>query len=115
MIVENILIDAAVVVFTFYIIMRLVQSTIKTCCLLGMMRHLEDAALDFFKNQLPELMKQKHRAEANALSLFDEEDAPSEPCGRGCGCTRPCCVDREMARDVCPEIPAPLTIVKKDD
>lgn len=55
---EALLFDSAIVVFTFYIISCIVRTTVKTCCLISLVRSLESISTDFIKNKLPDLLKQ---------------------------------------------------------
>lgn len=74
---EKLIFDSAVIVFSFYMIACIVKTTVKTCCLISLIRSLEVVSTDFIKNKLPEILK-------------DKKNHSSHVC---CGC---CCKD-----DIC--------------
>lgn len=111
MLVENILFDSALVIFSFYIVMRIVYSTIRTCCMLVTVRNLESAAIDFIKNQLPALLKNNSQNDFRPMPWIDEDD----PCETCCGCSRRCCGCCESRSEPFAEASPCLSVVKKED
>lgn len=88
MMIDNILLNSAVVIFSFYIISCIARLAIKTYFSVSSLRNLEAAAIDLLKNHLPDLLKSRLSTTNPSWSNAhcDMDDCSEFPCCSGCTC-----------------------------
>lgn len=88
MMIDNILLNSAVVIFSFYIIACIARLAIKTYFSVSSLRNLESAAIDLLKNHLPNLLKARGSSTQPSWenTSCDMDDCSEFPCCSGCTC-----------------------------